>query len=55
MSDYVKPSVIVDNMIEASVVKAELPAIPTLIRSMLAGSYLAFVTSMAFLLAAQTG
>ena len=55
MSDYVKPSVVVGNMIESGVVKAELPALETIIRGILAGAYLAFVTSMAFLLAAQTG
>ncbi len=55
MSDYVKPSLIVSSMVEAGVVKAQLPLLDLLIRSALAGAYLAFVTSMAFLLAAQTG
>ncbi len=55
MSDYVKPVQIVSSMAEAGLVKARLPALDLLIRSALAGAYLAFVTSMAFLLAAQTG
>ncbi|MFW7269979.1 formate/nitrite transporter family protein [Gluconacetobacter sp. Hr-1-5] len=55
MADYVKPSVILDNMIEAAVLKAELPMKDLLIRAMLAGAYLAFVTTLAFLVAAQTG
>ena len=55
MSDYVKPGVVLDNMIESGVIKAELPAVETLVRAGLAGAYLAFVTSMAFLIAAQTG
>ena len=55
MSDYVKPSLIVSSMVEAGLVKARLPVLDLLIRSALAGAYLAFVTSMAFLLFAQTG
>jgi len=55
MSDYVKPALIISNMIEASVLKAALPLRDVLIRAMLAGAYLAFVTTMAFLVAAQTG
>jgi formate/nitrite transporter len=55
LSDYVKPAVILDNMIESGLVKARLPTLDLLVRAMLAGSYLAFVTSMAFLLAGQTG
>ncbi len=55
MSDYVKPAAIVGSMIESGVVKARLPTIDLLVRAMLAGAYLAFVTSMAFLVAAQTG
>ena len=55
MSDYVKPAQIVANMIESGLIKARLPALDLLIRGALAGAYLAFVTSMAFLVAAQTG
>lgn len=55
LSDYVKPTLIVSAMVEAGLVKARLPVPDLLIRSALAGAYLAFVTSMAFLLAAQTG
>jgi len=55
VSDYVKPATIVSNMIDASALKAALPARDVLIRAMLAGAYLAFVTTMAFLVAAQTG
>ncbi len=54
MSDYVKPAAVVDAMIESGVVKAALPTLDLLVRG-LAGAYLAFVTSMAFLLFAQTG
>ena len=54
MSDYVKPAAILDNMIEASVIKCRLPAIDLLVRAALAGAYLGFVTSMAFLIAGQT-
>lgn len=54
MSDYVKPSVILDNMIESAVIKSRLPTLDILVRAALAGAYLAFVTSMAFLLAGQT-
>ncbi len=55
MSDYVKPAQIVANMVESGLVKARLPALDLLIRGALAGAYLAFVTSMAFLIGAQTG
>lgn len=55
MSDYVKPAQIVGSMIESGVIKARLPAADLLVRAILAGAYLAFVTSMAFLVAAQTG
>jgi formate transporter len=55
VSDYVKPADIVANMVEAGVIKARLPALDLLVRAALAGAYLAFVTSMAFLVAAQTG
>ena len=55
VSDSVKPAAIVGSMIEAGVIKAALPALDLLVRGLLAGAYLAFVTSMAFLVAAQTG
>ncbi len=55
MSDYVKPAAVADAMVESGVVKAALPILDLLVRGGLAGAYLAFVTSMAFLLFAQTG
>src|ERR1700747_3608174 len=55
MSDYVKPEAMVVSMIESGRSKATLPAVDLLIRGALAGAYLAFVTSMALLIAAQTG
>ncbi len=54
MSDYVKPASILDNMVEASVIKCRLPVVDLLVRAALAGAYLGFVTSMAFLIAGQT-
>ena len=55
MADYVRPAQVVSNMVEAGVTKASLSKLDLLIRGALAGAYLAFVTSMAFLVAAQTG
>ncbi len=55
MADYVRPAQVVSNMVEAGVIKASLSKLDLLIRGALAGAYLAFVTSMAFLVAAQTG
>lgn len=55
MADYVKPAQVVANMVEAAVIKAALSPLDLLIRGTLAGAYLGFVTSMAFLVAAQTG
>ena len=55
MTDYVKPETMVVDMIESGKSKASLPAADLLVRGALAGSYLAFVTSMALLVAAQTG
>jgi formate transporter len=55
MSDYNKPAATVAAMIEAAVVKDRLPALDLLVRGALAGAYLGFVTSMAFLVAGQTG
>ncbi|MCQ8241622.1 formate/nitrite transporter family protein [Rhizosaccharibacter radicis] len=55
MSDYNKPAATVAAMIDAAVIKNRLPALDLLVRGALAGAYLGFVTSMAFLVAAQTG
>jgi formate/nitrite transporter len=55
MADYMKPSQIVGNMVEAAVIKAGLSPIDLLIRGGLAGAFLGFVTTMAFLAGAQTG
>ena len=55
MGDYVKPADVVSAMEEAGAVKSSLSAIDLLVRGGLAGAYLGFVTSMAFLIAAQTG
>lgn len=55
MSDYIKPEALVGSMIDSGTSKATLPAVDLLLRGTLAGAYLAFVTSMAFLIAAQTG
>src|SRR5258708_1311913 len=55
MSDYVKPEALIGSMIESGAAKANLPSVDLLLRGALAGAYLAFVTSMAFLIAAQTG
>ena len=55
MGDYVKPADVVSAIEEAGAVKASLSAIDLLVRGGLAGAYLGFVTSMAFLVAAQTG
>ena len=54
MSDYVKPAAILDNMVDSAVIKCRLPVLDLLVRAALAGAYLGFVTSMAFLLAGQT-
>jgi formate transporter len=55
MSDYIKPEALVGSMIESGTSKATLPAVDLLLRGGLAGAYLAFVTSMAFQITAQTG
>jgi formate/nitrite transporter len=55
VADYVKPADVVSAMEEAGAVKAGLSALDLLVRGALAGAYLGFVTSMAFLIAAQTG
>ena len=55
MADYMKPAQTVGHMVEAGVVKAGLPALDLLIRGALAGAFLGFVTTMAFLAGAQTG
>lgn len=55
MTDYVKPAVVLNGMIDSAVAKTTLRQGDILIRAMLAGAYLAFVTTLAFLVAAQTG
>ena len=55
MADYIKPAQTVGNMVEAGVVKAGLSALDLLIRGALAGAFLGFVTTVAFLAGAQTG
>ena len=55
MADYIKPAQTVRNIVEAGVVKAALPPLDLLIRGALAGAFLGFATSMAFLAGAQTG
>ncbi len=55
MADYIVPAEVVSAMAEAGVVKARLSVWDLLVRGALAGAYLGFVTTMAFLVAAQTG
>jgi formate/nitrite transporter len=55
MSDYVKPEALLVSMIDSGTSKATIPTADLLVRGALAGAYLAFVTSMAFLISAQTG
>ncbi len=55
MADYIKPAQTIRNIVEAGVVKAALPPLDLLIRGALAGAFLGFATSMAFLAGAQTG
>ena len=55
MGDYIKPADVVSGIVEAGVIKSRLSAIDLLLRGGLAGAYLGFVTSMAFLVAGQTG
>jgi formate/nitrite transporter len=55
MSDYVKPDVLVSSLIDSAITKAATSPVDLLVRGALAGAYLAFVTSMALLIAAQTG
>jgi formate/nitrite transporter len=55
LSDYIKPADVVSAMADAGAVKARLSVLDLLVRGGLAGAYLGFVTSMAFLVAAQTG
>ena len=55
MADYVKPAQVMASMVEAGAAKASLSPLDLLVRGALAGAYLAFVTSMAFLVIAQTG
>ncbi len=55
MGDYIKPADVVTAIVDAGVIKSRLSAIDLLVRGGLAGAYLGFVTSMAFLVAGQTG
>ena len=55
MGDYIKPADVVSAIVDAGVIKSRLSAIDLLVRGGLAGAYLGFVTSMAFLIAGQTG
>ena len=55
MADYIKPAQTVRNIVDAGVIKAALPPVDLLIRGALAGAFLGFATSMAFLAGAQTG
>ena len=55
MADYVKPTDVVTSMAEAGAIKAGLSTLDLLVRGALAGAFLGFATSMAFLVGAQTG
>ncbi len=55
MGDYIRPAEVVSAMVEAGAIKARLSSVDLLVRGALAGAYLGFVTSMAFLVAGQTG
>ncbi len=55
MADYIKPAQTIGNMVEAGATKASLSAGDLLVRSALAGACLGFVTSLALLIAGQTG
>src|SRR5262250_640146 len=52
---YVKPDVVVENMIQAGAVKGKLSAKDLLIRGLLSGALLGFATTLAFTATAQTG
>jgi len=51
---YVKPDVVVENMIQAGAVKGKLSAKDLLIRGLLSGALLGFATTLAFTATAQT-
>jgi formate/nitrite transporter len=51
---YVKPDVVVENMIQAGAVKGRLSAKDLLIRGLLSGALLGFATTLAFTATAQT-
>ncbi|HTN69881.1 MAG TPA: formate/nitrite transporter family protein [Methylomirabilota bacterium] len=52
---YVKPDVVVENMIQVGAAKARLCARDLLIRGLLSGALLGFATTLAFTATAQTG
>ena len=52
---YVKPDVVVENMIQAGIAKGRLGARDLLIRGLLSGALLGFATTLAFTATAQTG
>ena len=52
---YVKPDVVVENMIQAGTAKGRLGARDLLIRGLLSGALLGFATTLAFTATAQTG
>ncbi len=52
---YVKPEEIVENMLQAGAKKAGLPIKDLLLRGFLAGAFLGYATTLAFLAATQTG
>src|SRR5499433_4544754 len=51
---YVKPDVVVENMIQAGTAKGRLGARDLLIRGLLSGALLGFATTLAFTATAQT-
>lgn len=55
MTDSIDPPAIIRRMVEAAHVKATLTLCDIFIRGMLAGAFLGFVTSLAFLAGAETG
>lgn len=55
MSDYVKPQLLVRNLVDAAAIKAALPVRDLLIRGALSGAILGFATTLAVMAAAQTG
>jgi formate/nitrite transporter len=52
---YVKPDVVVENMIQAGITKAKLGAKQLILRGMLSGAFLGFATTLALTGTAQTG